>query len=63
MAQEEREYLSLKDAAAYLGISTVKMGRLIKEGTVSYTTDPLDKRVKLIKRADVDRLRRESRRG
>ena len=35
----------------------VKLGQLVKEGTIPYVTSPLDKRVKLFKRADLDVLR------
>lgn len=50
----EKEYLLLHEAADYLGVSRVKLSRMIKEGLIPYTTSPLDKRVKLFKRADLD---------
>lgn len=51
-----KEYFPLVEAAAYLGVSRAKLSRLIKEGAVPYTVSPLDKRFKLLKRADLDRL-------
>lgn len=36
------------EAAHFLGVSRVKMAALIKDGTLPFTTDPLDSRVKLI---------------
>ena len=51
------DYLPLMRAAEYVGVSRVKLGQLVKEGTIPYVTSPLDKRVKLFKRADLDVLR------
>src|SRR2546428_4603 len=51
------EYLPLLRAAEYIGVSRVKLAQLAKEGTIPYVTSPLDKRVKLFKRADLDELR------
>lgn len=51
------DYLPLMQAAEYIGVSRVKLAQLVKEGTIPYVTSPLDKRVKLFKRADLDQLR------
>jgi predicted site-specific integrase-resolvase len=51
------DYLPLMRAAEYVGVSRVKLAQLAKEGTIPYVTSPLDKRVKLFKRADLDQLR------
>ena len=51
------DYLPLMRAAEYVGVSRVKLAQLAKEGTIPYVTSPLDKRVKLFKRTDLDRLR------
>lgn len=51
------DYLPLIRAAEYVGVSRVKLGQLVKEGAIPYVTSPLDKRVKLFKRADLDQLR------
>ena len=39
-----------------LGISKNKMVRLLKEGTLEFIEDPLDKRHKLVRRADLEGL-------
>ena len=44
------------DARKLLGVSTVKMTQLIKEGYFTIHTDPLDRRIKLISRAEVEAL-------
>ncbi len=46
----------MTEAAALLGVSNATMWRLVKDGTLSARQDPLDRRVKLIERADLDRL-------
>jgi excisionase family DNA binding protein len=51
------EFLSMMDAAEYLAVSRVKLSQLVKEGTIPYVTSPLDKRLKLFRRADLDTLR------
>jgi hypothetical protein len=57
----QEEYLPLTQAAEYVGVSRVKFGNLVKDGAISYTLSQLDKRVKLFKRADLDRLKNEPR--
>lgn len=51
------EYLSLKEAREYLGISKPKMRRLIKEAVISVYSDQRDKRKRLVRREDIERLR------
>ena len=48
--------IKVSEAQKLLGVSKKKMASLIAEGTVVFESDPLDKRVKLIKVADVERL-------
>ncbi len=55
------EFLPLLRAAAYLGVSRVKLAQLAREGVLDYVTSPLDKRVKLFRRDDLDRLRQAPR--
>lgn len=51
------ELITFKEAQEYLGISKAKMGRLAKEGSLPIYTDPLDKRKKLVPRAEVEKLK------
>ncbi|MBK9712904.1 MAG: hypothetical protein IPO81_16570 [Kouleothrix sp.] len=51
------EYLPLMRAAEYIGVSRVKLAQLAREGVIAYETSPLDKRVKLFRRGDLDRLK------
>jgi excisionase family DNA binding protein len=48
--------MTVGEAIAYLGISQSKMARLLKNGTLPWRHDALDGRLRLIKRADVERL-------
>ncbi len=47
------DLITTSEARALLGVSAVKMARLIREGTIRHFSDPLDKRVKLISKAEV----------
>lgn len=47
------DLISVAEARKLLGVSTVKMAQLLKDGLVRYYSDPLDKRVKLVSRAEV----------
>jgi hypothetical protein len=48
--------LKVTEAQKMLGVSKKKMASLLSDGTLSFEVDPLDKRVKLVKPADVERL-------
>jgi hypothetical protein len=54
--------LKVVEAQKRLGVSKKKMASLLAEGTLPFQLDPLDKRVKLVRLSDVDRLM-ESRLG
>lgn len=45
-------------ARKFLGISFSKMSYLIHKGMIEYEEDPLDHRVKLVKREDLEALLR-----
>lgn len=48
------------EARKLLGVSTVKMTQLIKHGVFTVYEDGLDRRVKLISRAEVETLKGRS---
>lgn len=50
------QLINVTEAQKLLGVSKKKMASLLAEGTLPYQLDPLDKRVKLVKLVDVDRL-------
>src|SRR5215467_341438 len=53
---DEVEYLTATQARDVLGVSQGKMTALIREGQLPTYPDPLNKRIKLIKKADVEAL-------
>jgi hypothetical protein len=55
------EFLPLIRAAEYVGVSRVKLAQLARDGVIAYTTSPLDKRVKLFRREDLDQLKQSPR--
>lgn len=59
MVTEER--VTMREAAALLGVSTSKMWRLVRDGELSTEANPVDRREKLVRRADLERLRRRHR--
>jgi len=50
-------YLNLKEAARYLGVSDIKIRRLISKGLLKVSFDPLDDRKRLVKKSDLDALK------
>jgi excisionase family DNA binding protein len=59
MAGQETEYMTVAEARDTLGVSKKKIAQLIEAGTLAAEDNPLDKRSKIIKRADVEALRRK----
>ena len=54
------EYMTLGEAREYLGISRVNIARLVKNGTLKASENPLDTRSKLVKRTELDKLKKTS---
>jgi hypothetical protein len=50
------EYVTVGRARERLGISKPKMAQLIRDGVLATVTSPLDKRVKLVRVADIEAL-------
>jgi hypothetical protein len=51
--EKRKDLLTLSEAAELLGVSRMKMSRMVKTKVISTQNDPLDERVKLVKRDDV----------
>jgi hypothetical protein len=49
--------MSLAEARKFLGVSPTKMTALVHNGEISVESDPLDRRVKLVKRSDLEKLK------
>ena len=49
-------YLTLIEAADYLGVNRVKFCRMVKRLGIPFTTSPYDQRVKLFKKEDLEEL-------
>jgi len=49
-------YITVGEARELLGISRPKMAQLLKDGVLVVRPDALDKRVKWIRRGEVERL-------
>lgn len=50
------EYMTATQAREMLGVGKAKLAELIRNGTLPTTSSPLNKRAKLIRRADVEKL-------
>jgi hypothetical protein len=50
------QLIKVTEAQKLLGVSKKKMASLVAEGVLPYELDILDKRVKLVKVGDVERL-------
>ena len=55
----DSELINVTEARRILGISANKMSALIGSGALPYEQDPLDRRVKLVRRSDVEGLMRK----
>jgi excisionase family DNA binding protein len=51
------DYLNARDAARYLGVSPTTLYKLINAGTLTTFRRQVNKRDRLIRRADLDRLK------
>jgi hypothetical protein len=49
--------VTMGEAAAILGVSPVKMWQLVKAGTIPVQTNPLDRRQRLVRMEDLERLK------
>ena len=56
--QSPEGYLTMAQAQARLGVSKPTLQRLVKDEGLEIYTDPRNKRVRLVKAADVERLLR-----
>lgn len=59
MSQQDEptgEYMTVAEAQVYLDVSKAKMSQLIRESVLDTVVDKFDKRIKLIRRADVEQL-------
>ena len=63
MASGDSDLMNATEARKILGISANKMAALISSGALPYEQDPLDHRVKLISRKDVENLMRKRNHG
>ena len=54
------DLITMAEAGRLLGVTRNKMWLLVKEGTLEAVINPLDKRSKLVRWADVQNLRRYS---
>ncbi len=51
------DYVTMGEAQDILNVSRFKLWQLVKEGALPTFVSPLDRRQKLIRRDDLDRLR------
>jgi len=55
------EVMKLSQAHKYLGVSHHKITTLVHRGLLPFTRSELDQRVKLVRKSDLDALRRKAR--
>lgn len=52
----EREYISVKEAREILGVSYPRIAQMLRDGQLRWEPNPVDRRSKLVVRADVEAL-------
>jgi hypothetical protein len=57
------ELIKVAEARKLLGVSANKMAALIGSGAIPFEQDPLDHRVKLVSRKDIEKLMKRSQHG
>ena len=50
------DYVTMGEAEKLLGVSRFKLWQLVREGVLPTFVSPLDRRQKLVRREDLDRL-------
>jgi excisionase family DNA binding protein len=58
MADEQGEFMTVAAARELLGVSKTTMTTMLKDGRLKAKENPLDKRQRLVRRADVEALAR-----
>lgn len=53
------EKMKLSQARKYLGVSVPKMTMLVRSGVLKFEKSPLDRRLRLVKRSDLEELKRQ----
>lgn len=53
------EKMKLSEARKFLGVSVSKMTNLVGSGRIAVEDDPLDRRVRLVRRSDLEKLLRK----
>ncbi len=53
----ETEFVTMAEARAILGVSNYTIWRMVREGELTAYQSAVDRRRKMIRRADLDRLR------
>lgn len=56
--EDDGELWTIRQAREYLHASTNKMAKLVKTGVLKYEKDPLDERIRLVRRAHIEQLGR-----
>jgi hypothetical protein len=56
---ENTEYISVADAMEMLGISKSRIADMLRGGELHWERNPVDRRGKLLRRADVEALARK----
>ena len=49
--------MKLSQARKFLGVNVMKITSLVQSGRLKYEIDPLDNRVKLVRRSDLETLK------
>lgn len=57
-AEKWPEKMKLSEARRFLGVSFSKMTTLVGSGRITVEDDPLDRRVRLVRRSDLEKLLR-----
>jgi hypothetical protein len=57
---DQSRTLSLGEAEKYLGVSRITLWRIMRQYKIDTELDVLDRRIKRVRRADLDRVKQEA---
>jgi excisionase family DNA binding protein len=63
MTKPKKKYLAVQEAAHFLGVTRAKVSQMLRDGDLKFHRDPLDKRIRLIAREELEEVLSQSHRA
>jgi excisionase family DNA binding protein len=60
---KQKKYLTVQEAADFLGVTRAKVSQMLRDKVLNFHVDPLDRRIRLIAREDLQAILSQSHRA